>query len=415
MRVLHLLHRSVPGTSGYCIRSREIVAAQRGKGLEPMVVTSPSQAPLAALDLERSEYIDGVRYFRTGSSLLPATREVYDKSPVRSALRVFQNFSLLWAAFRVAKKYGPAVIHGHSPFTCGLVANAVGRMLGNPCIYEMRGIWEGSHTSRYGISEKSLRYQSVRALENKALRGADLCCVISEALKQEVLSRGISRDKVFIEPNGVNVKTFVPGPPKRDLQEKLGLGGRTVVGYIGAFFAYEGLDFLVDAMIGLAPEFPELSLLLVGDGELMPKLRQMVAAAGISDRIVFTGRVPYREAADYYRLCDLMVLPRRDTRDTQMVTPLKPLEIMAMEKPLIASDIGGHREIVQDGVNCVLFVPEDVADLESKMRHLLRNRAWCSELGSRARRWVQENRDWDVLADRYVEVYNTLAAKNAAQ
>jgi PEP-CTERM/exosortase A-associated glycosyltransferase len=408
MRILHLLHRSVPGTHGYAIRSSEIVTKQLEKGLEPVVITSPSQSPLGELDAERSEYIDGVRYFRTCSDFLPPTQEVQDKSPVKAALRVLQNFQLLKTAFRVARTYRPSVIHGHSPFTCGLVANMVAKKEKIPSIYEMRGIWEDSHSGRGKFSENSLRYRAVRALDNKALRGASLCCAIGNALKVEIVSRGISSENVFIVPNGVDVQAFAPHPPDEDVKKRLGLSGKLLFGYIGYFFNYEGLDLLVDAMIRLAPQLPDLCLLLVGDGELMPTLRNMVAEGGISDRVVFTGRVPHNQVSDFYRICDFMVLPRRDKRETRLVTPLKPLEIMAMGKPLISSDVGGHLEMVEDGANGVLFRSEDVSDLVSKCTMVAKDRDLRMVLGIRARKWVEENRDWRVLVNRYITAYEKL-------
>ena len=140
----------------------------------------------------------------------------------------------------------------------------------------------------------------------------------------------------------------------------------------------------------------------------MPSLRKMVADAGISDRVVFTGRVPHNEVTDFYRICDFLVLPRRDTRETRLVTPLKPLEIMAMGKPLIASDVGGHLEMVEDGVNGLLFKSEDVSDLASKCAMLAGNRDLRADLGTRARKWVEANRDWRVLVERYITAYEKL-------
>ena len=213
---------------------------------------------------------------------------------------------------------------------------------------------------------------------------------------------------MFVVPNGVDVKAFTPRPPDEDLKKRLGLHDKLVFGYIGYFFNYEGLDLLVEAMIRLASQLPDLSLLLVGDGELMPILRKMVADAGISDRVVFTGRVPHKEVTDFYRICDFMVLPRRDTRETRLVTPLKPLEIMAMGKPLISSDVGGHLEMVEDGANGLLFRSENVSDLVSKCAMLARNTGLRSDLGIRARKWVAANRDWRVLVERYVTAYEKL-------
>lgn len=408
MRVLHLLHRSVPGTHGYAIRSREIVVTQREKGLEPLAVTSPSQAPLGPLDDERSEIIDGVRYFRTCGAALAPTKEVYDPSAVRSALRVAQNVSLFTTALSVARRYEPAVIHAHSPFTCGIVGNVVGRITGIPTIYEMRGIWEDQHVGRKGLSERSIRYRAVRGLEGFALRHADACCVISRSLAEEVRSRGVSPGKIMLAPNGVDVRSFAPGEAPAELRSRLGLDGAVTVGYIGSFFAYEGLDLLVEAIAGLVSDMPRVRLLLVGDGELMPMLKEMAARLDIVDNVLFVGRVPYRETLDYYRLCDLLVLPRRDTRETRLVTPLKPLEIMAMGKALVASDIGGHQELIGDGVTGILFKAEDVADLLARCRQLLADPELRTELGRRARSWVEQNRDWRAIVDQYTALYARL-------
>jgi glycosyltransferase involved in cell wall biosynthesis len=275
----------------------------------------------------------------------------------------------------------------------------------------VRGIWEESHTSRYGISERSFRYRAVRSLEDRALKGADLCCVICEALKEEIVSRGINPEKIVVVPNGVDAATFVPGPAKEELQRRLDLLGCFVIGYIGSFSAYEGLDIAVKGVIRLAEDFPNLRLLLVGDGELRPELERIASEGGIADRVIFTGRIAYSEITDFYRLCDVMVLPRRDARVTRLVTPLKPLEVMAMAKPLLASDIGGHREIVENGVNGMLFKSENVEDLTAQWRLLINNRELRLDLGSKARNWVEKHRNWSVLIERYTDIYDELAGK----
>jgi PEP-CTERM/exosortase A-associated glycosyltransferase len=410
MRILHLLHRSVPGTHGYGVRSREIVTKQLAKGLEPIVVTSPSQPPLGELDAHQSEIIDGVRYFRTCGPLLAPYAEVHDQSPLRSSLRVVQNLSLVRKALWVAQTYKPVVIHAHSPFTCGISANITGRWHKIPTVYEMRGIWEDSHTSRYGLSEQSLRYRGVRFLENMALRHADYCVVISEGLRSEILNRGIPYEKIAIVPNGVDVQMFVPGPPSQDLEKSMGLEGKLVMGYVGSFFHYEGLDLLVEAMKLLAPEFPELRLLLVGDGEVMPNLKKMAESFELAGRIIFTGRVPYERTMDFYRLFDFLVLPRRKGRETSLVTPLKPLEIMAMSKALLASDVGGHLEIVQDEANGLLFESGNIQSLLAQCRILIQQSEFRIDLGQRGRKWVEANRDWNVLIDRYLDLYEKLSS-----
>ncbi len=414
MRIIHILHRSVPGTHGYAIRSRQIVRSLHKKGVDQIVLTSPSQLPLGELDSERSERIDDVRYFRTCSDAFPATAEVKDDSRVKAVLRVLQNFSMLRTALKLAARYQPTIVHAHSPFTCGIVGNIVGRRRNIPTIYEVRGIWEDSHAGRGKLSENSLQYKGIRYLENLALKRADVCCAICEGLANEIRSRGIQRDRIVVARNGVDTTLHVPGPPPEPLMKRLKLDRALTIGYIGYFFRYEGLDLLLQSMPGLIQEFPNLHLLLVGDGELMPDLREMADQLSLGERVRFTGRVPHEEVADYYRICDVLALPRRETRETRLVTPLKPLEIMAMGKPLVASDIGGHLEIVQDGLNGLLFRSEDVPDLVSKLRTLLAQEALRKELGEKSRTWVETNRDWSILVDRYINLYSDLAERSGA-
>lgn len=411
MKALHILHRSVPGTNGYAIRSKEIVANLMARGVEPLVVTSPSQAPLGDLDSESSEMIDGVRYFRSCGKLLEPTMEVQDGKYARASLRVLQNANLFRMALHLARKYKPDVLHAHSPFTCGLAGCLVGFITDTPVIYEMRGIWEDSHTSRYGMATNSFRYRAVRSLETLALKRADLCFAISNALKEEIVSRGINPDKIVIVPNGVDVRKFWPGPASDDLLRSLNLEGKTVLGYIGTFFHYEGLDLLVEAFEALAPKFDSLNLMLVGDGELMPKLKDLASKSSHRDRIIFTGRIRNELIVDYYKLFALLILPRRNAREANLVTPLKPLEIMAMAKPLLASDVGGHREIVIDGLNGVLFAHERVEALVEKCEDLISDPKLRSDLGDRSRAWVENNRDWSVLINKYLSVYEKLAVR----
>ncbi len=409
MKVLHILHRSVPGAHGYAIRSKEIVSQLLAKGIESIIVTSPSQAPSGGLDSESSEIIDGVRYFRSCGKLLAPTVEVKDGKYGRATLRILQNSNLFRMAWRIARKYKPDVIHAHSPFTCGLVGDLVSFLTGIPVIYEMRGIWEDQHTSRYGMATTSLRYRGVRFLETVALKRANTCFAISDALKDEIISRGIDSSKIIVAPNGVDIRKFSPGEPNEDLLGKLGLKDRLVIGYIGTFFYYEGLDLLAQAFQQLASKFPSLILLLVGDGEFMSKLRDFASKSAYSDRFIFTGRIKNNLIVEYYKLFDLLVLPRRDAREANLVTPLKPLEIMAMAKPLVASNIGGHREIVTDEVNGLLFTPENVDALLDKCSLLLENRDHRLELGKRSREWVIEKRDWSVLIDKYISVYRKIS------
>jgi PEP-CTERM/exosortase A-associated glycosyltransferase len=293
-----------------------------------------------------------------------------------------------------------------------LIAGRVGRRKALPSIYEVRGLWEDSHTGRYGLSASSLRYRGVRALENAAITGVDRVVVICDALRDELIGRGVSRERISVVPNGVDTAKFVPGPPPADLVQRLGLSGKIVAGYIGSFFVYEGLDLLVSAFADLADKAPRLRLLLVGDGEQRAILERLAATAGVRDRVIFTGRVPHSETSAYYRLCDVLVLPRRDTAETRLVTPLKPLEIMAVAKPLLASDIGGHREMIDDGRTGILFKAGDAQDLEARLLTLTSNLELMSRLGENGLEWVRRERDWNSLVNLYKDIYDELTRRS---
>ncbi|MDD3471668.1 MAG: glycosyltransferase [Syntrophaceae bacterium] len=408
MKVIHIMHRSVPGTSGYAIRSREIVKKQLAHGLQPIVVTSPSQAPLGELDSEKSEIIDGIRYFRSCGKWLTASAEVYDPSNFRSALRVAQNVRLVTMVASLARKFKPDVIHSHSPFTCGLTGDTVGSILRIPTIYETRASWEDSHLSRKRLTENSMTYRLMKNLETLAMKGANLRIAISKALKKDIIDRGFSPEQVEIVPNGVNLDQFVPGPASSELKDRLGLQDRIVLGYIGSFFYYEGLDLLIKAMAKLRPHFDNLMVLLVGSGEAEAELRSLTKQLEIDDRVTFVGRVSHNEVQEYYRLADILCLPRIKSRLTDLVTPLKPVEIMAMEKPLLASDVGGHLETLVENVNGMLFRADELNDFITKLTSLITNEQLRIELGKKARIWVSENLDWEILTRKYVSIYTRL-------
>jgi glycosyltransferase involved in cell wall biosynthesis len=251
----------------------------------------------------------------------------------------------------------------------------------------------------------------VRFLEDMSMRHAKRCLIICEALRPMLLARGVPADKIAVAPNCVDVAAFSPGPPSPALQDALGLGGKRVLGFIGSFFRYEGLELLVRAFTELAAQRQDIVLLLVGDGETEGELRELVAQSPVRDRVIFAGRAPYAQVMEYYKLFELMILPRLETPETRLVTPLKPLEIMSMEKPLLASDIGGHRELIEDGATGLLFPPGGVSHLVAACSTLLDDPRLARKLASQGRAWAAANRDWDVLMQRYLAIYADLGVR----
>jgi PEP-CTERM/exosortase A-associated glycosyltransferase len=234
-------------------------------------------------------------------------------------------------------------------------------------------------------------------------------------LRKDIVSRGIPAGRVTVIPNAVDSGAFrAEVDADLQLRQRLRLDGKEVVGFVGSFYAYEGLDVLIDAIARLAASRPALHALLVGGGPQEQALRAQVAAYGLEDRVMFTGRVPHADVQRYYGLIDVLAYPRHRMRLTDLVTPLKPLEAMASGKVLIASDVGGHRELVRDGQTGFLFPAGDAAALARAIARTLDARADWSRVRAEARRFVEVERNWKRSVAGYVPVYESARRERVA-
>jgi PEP-CTERM/exosortase A-associated glycosyltransferase len=228
-------------------------------------------------------------------------------------------------------------------------------------------------------------------------------------LRSDIVSRGIPEAKVTVIPNAVDPVRFrTDGQPSPELARRLGLEGARVVGFIGSFYAYEGLDLLLQALPDMLERLPSIRLLLVGGGYEEQALRRQAAEAGIADNVVFAGRVPHEEVQDYYNLVDVFAYPRHRTRLTETVTPLKPLEAMAQGRAVVASDVGGHRELIRDGETGRLFQADNPAALAEAVLGVLQDRDMTASMRAKARRFVETERSWTASVSRYAGVYGPI-------
>jgi PEP-CTERM/exosortase A-associated glycosyltransferase len=400
VRILHVLDHSLPLHSGYAFRTVAILREQRALGWETLQLTTPRHGK-AQYDVEDAE---GWRFHRTdfdrrsGLRIGPA---LYAREMAATARRI----DALSADFR------PDVIHAHSPVLNVLPALRIGRRRGIPVVYEVRALWEDAAVDHGVTREGSLRYRASRALETFALRRADHVTTICEGLRHEIAARGIPESRITVIPNAVDTGAFHHGVAADPaLRESLGLAGSAVVGFAGSFYGYEGLDLLIEAAALLAPRRPELRVLLVGGGTQEGDLREQARALGIADRVVFAGRVPHAEVQRYYDLIDVLAYPRHRIRLTEIVTPLKPLEAMAQGRMLVASDVGGHRELIRDGETGILFPAGDARALGDAIEAALARRAEWPMFRARARRFVETERTWARSVMRYAGVYEPLLA-----
>ena len=403
LRVLHVLDHSAPVHSGYAFRTAAILREQRALGWEPVGVTGVKQEQSGGPE----DVVDGFRYYRT-----PPSSQLMARLPI---------LGQLWGVDRLARRVReviarerPDVVHAHSPVLNAMAALRAAGSLPIPVVYEVRALWEDAAVDHGTQREGGLRYRMTRSLETRALRKVQAITVICDGLRGELASRGLPPDSITVIPNAVDVERFRPGaPPDAELARRLGLTGAKVLGFIGSFYGYEGLPILLRAFPRILEREHGARLLLAGGGPEDSRVRGLAASLGIADRTVFVGRVPHADVGRYYDLIDLLVYPRLPTRTTELVTPLKPLEAMAQGRLLLASDVGGHRELIRDGETGVLFRAGDPESLAAAALALLGAPERWPRLRSAARSYVERERTWPGSVRRYEAVYaRALAARH---
>ena len=398
-RVLHVLDHSLPLHSGYTFRTRAIMTAQAAEGIEVRGITGLRHLA----DGPDQELAEGLTFHRTRGTASgpPGWRE-------------WREIALLARAIeRVAAEWRPDVLHAHSPALCGKAALIAGRRLGLPVAYEIRAFWEDAAVSNGTGKEGNLKYRLTRALENHVVAKANAVVTICRRLKEDLIARGTDPARITISPNGVDLALFGEAAPRdATLADDLELGAGPVIGFIGSFYDYEGLDDLIAAMPLLLGQVPDARLLLVGGGPCDTALKAQAEASGAAHAIRFTGRVPHREVERYYALMDVMAYPRKASRLTELVTPLKPLEAMAQSKLVAASSVGGHRELIADGETGTLFAPDDPAACAAALAGLLTDRAGWDARRAAGRAHVAANHDWAKNVHRYHDVYQRLIARS---
>jgi PEP-CTERM/exosortase A-associated glycosyltransferase len=405
MRILHVLDHSIPLHSGYTFRTLSILREQHALGWETFHLTGPKQVNCTVAE----EDVDGLHFYRTEPAhgllaQLPGLDQVALMRALTSRLE------------EVAREVKPDVLHAHSPALNAIPALRVGRKLGIPVVYEVRAFWEDAAVDHGTTTEGSLRYKLTRSLETYAFRNVDAVTCICEGLRSDIVARGIPSDKVTVIPNAVDIEKFsLGGAPDRQLKTGLGLSDARVLGFIGSFYAYEGLDLLLEAFPKILAQAPDVRLLLVGGGPQEENLKRQAQALGMADKVVFAGRVPHSEVNRYYDLVDLLVYARHSMRLTELVTPLKPLEAMAQGRLFIASDVGGHKELVRHNDTGWLFKADSVDALAGSALAALNASDQWPAMRAAGRRFVEGERNWRVSVARYRDIYARLTAARRAR
>lgn len=403
MRVLHILNHGLPTQDGYVYRTQGLLGGQRSHGIDTFHLTSPRHEHPAP---DPVEVIDGLPFFRTASRESgprpPLYRELMEMRATRARI------------LEVANEIKPDVIQAHSPLLNGYPALAAARMLGIPMIYEIRAFWEDAAVDRGATRDGGARYRAIRTLETNLCKRVGGITTICRGLCNALIERGIAADKIEIVPNAVDPERFsAMTAPDPSLVRALGLEGCTVLGFIGSFYNYEGLALMIDAMPALLKTHPNLRLLLIGGGHDEPLLRARALYKGLDGRVIFTGRIPHEDVLAHYGLIDLCVYPRLPMPLTDLVTPLKPLEAMAAGRIVVASDVGGHLELIRDEETGFLFKAGYLAALIERVQDVLASSERWPQIRANGRQMVAA-RSWRAVTAAYRPMFERLCREKTA-
>ena len=413
--IIYFASQSLPHTSsGYAIRTHGLVSSTVSKGYNVEVVLRNGY-PLDRNDfsgsaVNKEEIIDDVKYHFNSkeSSNLINYQEVYNFNKFR-AYQTQATDNLIEHANLIQ----PSLIHSASNFVVGMAGARAAKALGIPSIYEIRGFWHLTQSTKRAGYENSDHYSLSEYFEIETAKQSDYVFTITQALKDILIEHGVQESKIRVLPNAVDASKFKIMKKDRDLEKELDFKNKLVIGYIGSFVDYEGLDLLLEACALLKENHgSKFKLLLVGDGQVMQQLRRTVQFLQLEDHVVFTGRVPHDEVQRYYSLIDIAPLPRKGLRVCELVSPLKPFEAMASGKVLVTSSVQALAEIVDDGNTGLVFEKDNAKDLAAKLEMVLTDADLRKRIGENANKWVLENHSWDVISKRVTDIYDKILEEN---
>ncbi|MFV8387567.1 glycosyltransferase family 4 protein [Vibrio parahaemolyticus] len=397
-RVLMALHSSAPyDCAGYWHRTSSLLSSLKSQGLLVSCATRPGYPwdLQKHRDLERVhvDLIENVEFHRLCSKSSPYKRG--------SDLDFIDDYAMQLA--NLAKSKGVSVIHGHSNYLNGLAAIQAAKKGGIYSVYEARGFWHITQQAKTPGYENTELFEYESKMELYALNGADSVVTLSNAMKTLMVNWGVEENKIHVMPNAVDTEKFTPINPNVAIRNQWGKDS-FIVGFIGSLTTYEGLADLIKATSALVTQGHNIHLVIAGTGPIEAELKKQ--ASGLKF-VHIVGRIPHEEVIQWYSCFDLCVYPRTDDVVCRYVPPMKVLEAMAMEIPVIVSDLAPLREMIEHGVTGLVCQPSNVESLSSTIELAIRDLDQLKRLGSNGRQWVIENRTWKVNAKRYKSLYES--------
>ena len=322
-------------------------------------------------------------------TFVSAIRSKVPKALFEFAATLFDQLER-WKVWRAIKRFEPDVLYKrHGKFDTGaLLAARANRV---PSILEVNCLF----TSPGYIAFEPLAFAgTARRMERQAMELATLVSAVSSPLAADI--EAAAEATVIVLPNGVDANYFDPADANATrVRDRFALEG-IVVGWMGIIRAWHGVERLVDVVAA----DPGLTLLIIGDGPERGRLEAMAARLGATRRIIVTGRVPHEEIRDYVAALDIAVVA--DER-TGVASPMKLLEYMAMRRAVVAPRQANIADIIDDGVDGLLFDSQQPDDFSAKIHQLARSPALRQQLGDEARAKIERNRTWRAVASAALE------------
>lgn len=403
LAVLHLLTNSLPATqSGYTLRSHRLLSALVDAGVKITAVTRVGYPVMVGgLLAKGTTQVDKIIYRRLLPWRLGATLPQRLQQSVAAILREVEGQQI-------------DLVHTTTNYQNALVAQAVARSLGVPWVYEVRGVMEETWVSGKKTeaarqqAEASERFSLLRARETQFCMEADAVVTLSQTMKDLLVKRGVPAEKIALAPNAVSEQLFEQNLTSQQARQQLGLDAKGQwVGSVTSVVPYEGLDTLLRAVALLRAAGADVRVLIAGDGTARASLEHLAAELNLGKAAVFTGKLAPEDALLAHQSLDVFAVPRTNDRVCRSVTPLKPIEAMAVGRPVVMSDIPPLAELVHNAVAPgagKLFETGNPEDMARALTEFLTDSEACAEAVERGCRFAR-TRLWSHNAETLLALY----------
>lgn len=400
-RICYVLQDSFPYSSGgYATRGHGVAIGLKNSGFDVICMTRPGfptdvRPELSEVKINKIDIIDGINYKRTFGADR-SNNKLLAKYVEDTADILEKEFSLLT----------PEVVIAASNHTNAMPALIAARRLGIPFIYEVRGFWEITQMSRDLGFVDTPAFWMHKILETEICNKSECVFTLTSSMREELIRRGVESEKIQILPNSCDINYFTPSNKDKKLLQKFNIpASAVVIGYIGTFVDYEGLEDLVAACAILKDRGHKFRLLLVGsenvygkkNGKITAKINEIAKLNGFSDWLIMPGRLPHEEVYDYYTLIDVVPIPRKPWPVCEMVSPMKPLEALAMEKAVVVSNVRALTDIIMHNKTGLCFEKNDITSLANELESLINDKNKREQLGKSGREWIIQERTWELI------------------